>query len=58
MTLGVVVAGRGHTDTRGGIVMSFTCRVLIMENSLAMISFVARVASTCSHSPASMFWSL
>jgi hypothetical protein len=37
---------------------SFTCKVFIIVNYLAMRSFVDWVASACSRSPTSMFWSL
>jgi hypothetical protein len=36
---------------------SFAWMVLIMENNFAMSSFVAQVASACSHKPVPMFWS-
>jgi hypothetical protein len=55
----VDVASEGReTDGEGGVVMlSLTFCVLIILNSCVMSSFVARVASACSLSLASRFWS-
>jgi hypothetical protein len=53
------VASEGReTDGEGGVAMLLsTFCILIMLNSCVMSSFVARVASACSHSRASRFWS-
>jgi hypothetical protein len=56
-TFRVVVTSGGVTNAGGGVVMSFACRVLIVENNFAMSLFVDWVASTCSHRLVSMFWS-
>jgi hypothetical protein len=53
--LRVVVTG-GGCDTNGerGVTMSFICRILIIENRLAISLFIDQVASACLHSPASV----
>jgi hypothetical protein len=55
----VDVASEGReTDGEGDVVtLPSTFRVLIMLNNCVMSSFVARVASACSRSCASRFWS-
>jgi hypothetical protein len=57
--LPVDVASEGRQTNGEGVVatLSLTFRVLIMLNNCVMSSLVARVASTCSHSRTSRFWS-
>jgi hypothetical protein len=55
----VDVASEGReTDGEGGVAtLPSTFHILIMLNNCLMSSFVARVASACSRSCASRFWS-
>jgi hypothetical protein len=55
----VDVASKGtETEGEGGVAtLSSAFHILIMLNNCVMSLFVAQVASTCSHSCASRFWS-
>jgi hypothetical protein len=53
----VASEGRETDGERGVATFPLTFCVLIMLNNCVMSVFVARVASACSHSCASRFWS-
>jgi hypothetical protein len=53
----VASEGRETEGEGGGAMLPSTFHILIMLNNCVMSSFVARVASACSRSCASRFWS-